>query len=108
MDMVINYAYLRDLVKINEKNVYEILFVSDYLGIIGLMKYCIDFIIRMISNDNCIVIWLMSRYVQPIDFLFSSFNPFAGADIVPSFAYEKNHASSFSRISNKLLSSARI
>lgn len=45
MDLIIDYAYLRDLKKINEKNVHEMLVISDYLGILGLMKYCVDYIL---------------------------------------------------------------
>lgn len=61
MDLVIDYAYLRDLKKIDEKNVHEMLVISDYLGILGLMKYCVDFIIDLLSPENCIITWLMSR-----------------------------------------------
>lgn len=61
MHLVIEYAYQRDCSKIGEKNVYEMLFVSDYLGILGLLKFCIEFIINTLSTENCIIIWLMSR-----------------------------------------------
>lgn len=61
MEMIIDYAYLRDLSKIDETNVHSMLFISDYLGILGLMKYCIDYIINLLSPENCIITWLMSR-----------------------------------------------
>lgn len=61
MDLIINYAYLRDLTKIDENNVFDMLFISDYLGILGLMKYCIDYVINILSPENCVMIWLMSR-----------------------------------------------
>lgn len=61
MDLIINYAYLRDLKKIDENNVFDMLFISDYLGIQGLMKYCIDYVINILSPENCVMIWLMSR-----------------------------------------------
>lgn len=61
MEEIIQYAYLRDVSGINDSNVAEMLFVSDYFGVLGLMKYCIDYIIRTLSPENCIIVWLMSR-----------------------------------------------
>lgn len=61
LEIIINYAYLRDVASINATNVVEIMVVSDYLGVLGLLKYCIDFIIKTMSSDNCIIMWMMSR-----------------------------------------------
>lgn len=63
MEIVIKYAYLRDLSDIDKTNVVEIMIVSDYFGMLGLMKFCINFIINMLSSQNCIIFWLMSRQV---------------------------------------------
>lgn len=61
MDIVLNYAYLRDFSSVNESNVFEIMAVSDYFGVMGLNKFCIDFIIKTMSPENCIMLWVMSR-----------------------------------------------
>jgi kelch-like protein 10 len=61
MELVLNFAYLRDVSGINEGNVVEMLVISDYFGVIGLMNYCINFIIRTLSPEKCVIMWLMSR-----------------------------------------------
>ena len=61
MELIIKFAYLRDVSAINESNVVEMQMISDFFGIQGLMKYCIDFIIKNLSPHNCIIMWLMSR-----------------------------------------------
>ncbi|CRL02759.1 CLUMA_CG015753, isoform A, partial [Clunio marinus] len=62
MEVIIRYAYLRDINGIMDSNVVGILFISDYFGIHGLINYCIDFIIKHLSSENCVLFWLMSRY----------------------------------------------
>jgi hypothetical protein len=61
MELVIKFAYLRDVSGINDTNVVEMLIVSDYLGVLVLMKHCIDFIIRNLSPKNCVIMWMLSR-----------------------------------------------
>lgn len=61
MNKIIRYAYLRDVSGINQTNVVEMMMATDYLGVLGLMKYCINFIIQMLSPQNCVIFWLMAR-----------------------------------------------
>lgn len=61
LEKIINYAYLRDVSCINESNVVEIMMTADFMGVPGLTKHCIDFIIKILSPKNCIIYWLMSR-----------------------------------------------
>lgn len=60
-EQIIRYAYLRDVTAINDSNVREILITADYFGIVGLLKYCIEFIITTMTTENCVIMWLMSR-----------------------------------------------
>lgn len=60
MKMIIDYAYLRRC-ELNEENVYEMLVVSDYVGMLGLHKLCIEFMERMLRSDNVICVWLFSK-----------------------------------------------
>ncbi|KAG5672663.1 hypothetical protein PVAND_002774 [Polypedilum vanderplanki] len=62
MENIIKYVYLRDCSFLNDSNVYEIYVISDYFGINGLMKVCVDFIITLISPKNCIALWLFARF----------------------------------------------
>jgi kelch-like protein 10 len=61
MELIIKFAYLRDVSGVTEANVVEMLMVTDYFGMLGLLKYCIDYIIRSLSPENCVIMWLMSR-----------------------------------------------
>lgn len=61
MEVIIQYAYLRNIKPINGDNVREVMFWSDFLGVLGLMKHCIDFIIKTLSPENCVINWLMSK-----------------------------------------------
>lgn len=62
MERIIRYAYLRETKSINESNVVETMMTSDYLSVLGLMRFCIEFIIRMLTTTNCVIFWVMSRY----------------------------------------------
>lgn len=53
MEQIINYAYLRQC-KIDEKHVHELYAVADYCGIHGLMRICVDFMIKILTPENCI------------------------------------------------------
>lgn len=61
MEWIIKYVYLRDYSFLTESNVFEVFVVSDYFGMNGLMKACVDFIIALITHENCIKLWLFSR-----------------------------------------------
>lgn len=62
MELILKFAYLRDVSGVNETNVHEMLMTSDFLGVLGLMKFCIKFIIKTMTSENCVILWLMSRY----------------------------------------------
>uniref|UniRef100_A0A1I8PCH9 BTB domain-containing protein n=1 Tax=Stomoxys calcitrans TaxID=35570 RepID=A0A1I8PCH9_STOCA len=53
MEEVINYAYLRKCT-INAENVHELWVWADYFGILGLMKTCEQYLIEMLTPENCI------------------------------------------------------
>lgn len=68
IERIIKYAYLRDTSFIDESNVNEIYIISDYFGVLGLMKACINFIIKTLSPVNCIGFWIIARYLYSINF----------------------------------------
>ena len=61
MEKLISFAYLRDVREINDGNVYEMYATSDYFGMMGLMKYCVDYMINMLKPENCVGLMLMGR-----------------------------------------------
>lgn len=61
MEKLISFAYLRDVREINDGNVYEMYATSDYFGMMGLMKYCVDYMINMLKPENCVSLMLMAR-----------------------------------------------
>jgi BTB/POZ domain len=60
-EWLISFAYLRNVTFINEKNVFEIYMIADYFGVLGLMKACVDYILKLISPATCIGWWLIGR-----------------------------------------------
>lgn len=50
---IIEYSYLRTC-DLNEKNVYEILVVADYVAMIGLVQLCVHFLTKSLSPTNSI------------------------------------------------------
>lgn len=62
IEWIIKFAYLRDTSFIDESKVIEIYVIADYYGIIGVMKACINLIIKKLSPLNCIGYWNMARY----------------------------------------------
>lgn len=61
MERIIRFAYLRDVSGVDESNVVETMVSADYFGVLGLLKFCIEFIINILSPENCVIFWLMSR-----------------------------------------------
>lgn len=61
MELVIKYAYLRDISKIEESNVLEMMTISDYFGVMGLNKHCINYIVEVMSPENCVMSFMISR-----------------------------------------------
>lgn len=53
MEEIISYAYLRSC-KIDSGNVHELYAVGDYCGILGLMRHCVNFMIRTLTPENCV------------------------------------------------------
>lgn len=53
MAKIIDYAYLRSC-DLTEENVFEILVIADYLALISLMDYCIDYLVDHLKPENCV------------------------------------------------------
>lgn len=60
MEKIISYAYMRQC-DITEINVHEILVIADYVGILGLVRKCVEFLKNNLKPENCINVWLFSR-----------------------------------------------
>lgn len=60
LEKIIRYAYLRE-VDIDESNCVQLMTAADFLIVDGLMRHCIEFIIKILSPENCVIYWLMSR-----------------------------------------------
>lgn len=63
MRKVVDYAYLRHC-DITEHNVHELMVISDYVGMVGLMKLCIEFLINTLTPTNCVKRMLFARFVM--------------------------------------------
>ncbi|XP_070497155.1 kelch-like protein 10 [Chironomus tepperi] len=74
IEWIIKFAYLRDTSFIDVKNVSEMYAIADYFGMVSLMKACINFIIKILSPENCIGYWIMSRYRNISRLLEKSWN----------------------------------
>ncbi|XP_070069100.1 kelch-like protein 10 isoform X2 [Drosophila takahashii] len=61
MNSMIQYAYLRQT-NITENNVHELLICADYVGMVGLVKQCKDYLSRTLTADNCVSIMGFSRF----------------------------------------------
>lgn len=60
MEQIINYAYLRQC-EFDEINVHEMFAIADYCGVSGLMRRCIDFMIKILAPHNCISLMLFGK-----------------------------------------------
>ncbi|KAL7738828.1 hypothetical protein ACLKA6_001347 [Drosophila palustris] len=61
MNSVIQYAYLRKT-NIGDENVHELLICADYVGMVGLVKQCKDYLSRTLSPENCVSIMGFARF----------------------------------------------
>lgn len=62
MQRIIDYAYLRKC-GIDEQCVHELFVVADYVAMVGLMRQCIGFMVKMLRPENCIGLMLFARWV---------------------------------------------
>ncbi|XP_037731647.1 kelch-like protein 10 isoform X2 [Drosophila subpulchrella] len=61
MNCVIQYAYLRQT-HISENNVHELLTCADYVGMVGLVNQCKDFLSSTLTPENCVSIMGFARF----------------------------------------------
>ncbi|KAH8251456.1 hypothetical protein KR038_000164 [Drosophila bunnanda] len=61
MNGVIQYAYLRQT-NINDENVHELLICADYVGMVGLVKQCKDYLSHTLTPENCVSIMGFARF----------------------------------------------
>ncbi|KAM7351624.1 kelch-like protein 10 [Cochliomyia hominivorax] len=61
MEQIIQYAYLRKCT-INDDNVHELLISADYVGIIGLVELCKQYLAQMLTPENCVSIMGFARF----------------------------------------------
>lgn len=57
--LIIAYAYT-STVPVTTSNVMELLLAADQFNIMGIVEACHDFLMEMISTDNCLVFWRFS------------------------------------------------
>lgn len=60
MEQIIQYAYLRKC-SIHAENVHELLISADYVGIIGLVSLCKQYLAQMLTPQNCVSIMGFAR-----------------------------------------------
>uniref|UniRef100_A0A6P4EJZ8 Kelch-like protein 10 n=1 Tax=Drosophila rhopaloa TaxID=1041015 RepID=A0A6P4EJZ8_DRORH len=61
MNCVIQFAYLRKT-NICEDNVHELLICADYVGMVGLVKQCTNYLSRTLTPENCVSIMGFARF----------------------------------------------
>jgi len=61
IEKIVDYAYLRAGVNLDDADPFEIYVTADYFGMTGLMKYCEDTLIHSLVPDNCLKYWLFAR-----------------------------------------------
>lgn len=61
MTLALDYIYDAKC-HIDCSNMLELLVVGDYLGVLGLVKYCEDFIISAISTENCVILMRFGKH----------------------------------------------
>ncbi|XP_070133311.1 kelch-like protein 10 isoform X1 [Drosophila bipectinata] len=61
MNCVIQYAYLRKTI-ICDENVHELLICADYVGMVGLVKQCKDYLSHTLTPENCVSIMGFARF----------------------------------------------
>ncbi|XP_026843427.1 kelch-like protein 10 isoform X1 [Drosophila persimilis] len=61
MNCVIQYAYLRKT-NICDDNVHELLICADYVGMVGLVQQCKEYLSRTLTPENCVSIMGFARF----------------------------------------------
>lgn len=61
MTLALEYIYDAKC-RIDSTNMLELLVVGDYLGVLGLVKYCEDYIISAMDTDNCVTLMRFGRH----------------------------------------------
>lgn len=65
LESIINFAY-SGVVQINEDNVNDLLPAADQFNVEGIVRECIDFLLRNMKTENCIGIWRLGiEYFLP-------------------------------------------
>lgn len=62
MEQIIQYAYLRNCT-IDADNVHELLISADYVGVIGLVALCKQYLAQILTPENCVSIMGFARYL---------------------------------------------
>jgi hypothetical protein len=58
MALLIEFSYLRDVRGLNCANCFFIMTLADYFGFLGLLRFCVDFMIKnILTPDNCVAIF---------------------------------------------------
>lgn len=60
MRRLIDYAYLRRCA-LDERCVHELFAMADYVGMCGLMRQCLAFMVDMLRPENCVGLMLFGR-----------------------------------------------
>lgn len=60
LEQIINYSYLRQC-SIDETNMHELYVAADYCAVVGLMRLCVDFLVKKLSPTNCISMMLFAK-----------------------------------------------
>ncbi|KAK7861883.1 hypothetical protein R5R35_002850 [Gryllus longicercus] len=58
--LILDYAYLRK-VKITDDTVCQLLVTADYLCVVGVLRACCEYLVKILSPYNCIGIMLFAR-----------------------------------------------
>jgi hypothetical protein len=62
---LIEFAYLRDVNRVNCENCFFIMSLADYFGFLSLLRYCVDFIIKnILTPNNCIAIYYFFEQIE--------------------------------------------
>lgn len=65
LESIINFAY-SGVVHVNEDNVNELLPAADQFNVEGIVRECIEFLLRNMKTENCIGIWRLGiEYFLP-------------------------------------------
>lgn len=62
MEGLINYTYVREF-QLTEVNMIEMLVISDYVGMMGCIRRCVEYIVEKLKPENCIGLYMISKYI---------------------------------------------